>query len=579
MTTPSNSPFVNTTFSPYGIQQVAGRLLEDPAFAGDERRAKAMAIAYFASGAHDDGQHDYANKLHAAYRSFHHGFTEENRHIWSDSRQDYLTTILDMATLWDRFTTGVTWILHSDATRRPGASVDPTEATVHVYAPPSIINSVPSAPFALARSVQLFVEGAVLDAMTRWDTLTNKRVWSKAGPPADPRPPPPSLLPSSTSTHFVFRGRPAGTLDPLIDHYLATRTAYVWSVYAPPPSVEPARCPPVATPPGAAKSIAEPATIPPPTVTPPASPPMFVPPPTAVPSSRAQGKAPAPPSPPLRSVFGNDGDPFAKADMEELLQKHTFESFDHADQLQSLQDEIRFLNINLAEQHALLEASKEEINLLHRENHSLKEHNAKLLSELLDKRLAGIAKPSLHGSRAYQLDVEGASGIDELNAHHDIASSSTISSVSSVSTSLHSHARMDVSSRATTPGTAVLTGFSPSVRSPSPYAPSQARIRSSDHLVDATMSSSMTMQSGVQFQIVNPIASPSGHRRITAFGPATRQVFETHNVDASCHRTLWYIEDNILDDQWPSAVRQFCGISDAVVVNAIVQAMMADSSL
>ncbi|KAL7280475.1 hypothetical protein ACG7TL_005406 [Trametes sanguinea] len=116
-------------------QQVSSVRTKDAAFASNECRAKAKAIAYFASGAPDDGQHDYADKLYPLHRSFQHGFTEEQKHIWSDACQDYLDVIMDLATTWDRFTTGLTWMFHSDATRHPNAPIEPTEATVHEKAP------------------------------------------------------------------------------------------------------------------------------------------------------------------------------------------------------------------------------------------------------------------------------------------------------------------------------------------------------------------------------------------------------------------------------------------------------------
>ncbi|KAI0629626.1 hypothetical protein C8Q77DRAFT_1161206 [Trametes polyzona] len=547
-------PFVNTTFSPAGIQQVADHLLRDTAFAGNERRAKAMAMAYFASGAHDDGQHDYANKLHPLYH--------------------YLEVMMDMATTWDRFTTGVTWLLHSDATCRPNAPIEPTEATVHVYVPPSITNSAPSAPFALARAVQLFVEGAILDAMTRWDRLTNKRAWSKAGPAADPRPPHSSLLPTSDSTYFVFRGRPADTLEPLIQQYLSTRTTYLWSVYAPPPKTIPV--PPPTSP-------APPASVPPPTPAKLESAPVFTAPqvapacssppgseaPTRVALSRRQEKAPAVASSSIESIFGNDDDPFAETDTLEALRHHSFESFDYIDQIRALDWQIRQLNTNAFDQEMELQRLRASITQLQEENSKLKEHNAMLVPEIFRLRLANVAKPRQH-STPLALTPAGSSTPPIDDSDLNDVSLDSFSSVSSVTTSVQSQARSEITSR---------TFGSPHRSRPgSQYDPlPRVTVQGPSHPSSAATVRSMTMESGVAFQIVNPSGSPSRHRRLTPFGPATRHVLSLYNFDATMHRGLWDIEENVLDDEWPEAVGRLLGTPDDEVIAAIVQAMMTDS--
>ncbi|OSC96263.1 hypothetical protein PYCCODRAFT_1429195 [Trametes coccinea BRFM310] len=603
-------PFVNTTFSPAGIQQVADHLLRDTAFAGNERRAKAMAMAYFASGAHDDGQHDYATKLHPLYRTFRHGYTEDEKHRWTDSRQDYLDAMMDMATTWDRFTTGVTWMLHSDATRRPNAPIEPTEATIHVYAPPSIINSVPSAPFALARAVQLFVEGTVLDAMKRWDNLTNKRAWSKAGPAANSRAPHPSLLPASDSTHFIFRGRPADTLEPLIQEYLSTRTAYVWSIYEPPPKTVPAQpsttfappptstSPPTSTPPPT--STSPPTSTPPPPSTPPtstilptparteiapvffgtrlaltrSSPPVSEAPTRAALSCR-QEKAPAVASSSLQSIFGNDGDPFAETDMLEALRHHSFESFDYTDQIRALERVIRQLNSNAFDQELELQRLRASITQLQEENSKLKEQNAMLVPEIFGLRLANIAKPRQHSAALAQTSADTvAAPIDDSDL--DAVSTDSFSSVSSVATSVQSQARSETFSRSSTPGGTF--GSPHRSRSGSQYNPvPRVTVQGPSRPTSAATVRSMTIESGVAFQMVNP-GSPSRHRRLTPFGPATRHVLAYYNFDATMHRGLWDIEDNVLDDEWPEAVGRLLGTPDDEIIAAVVQAMMTDSS-
>ncbi|KAI0658036.1 hypothetical protein C8Q70DRAFT_934639 [Cubamyces menziesii] len=153
--------------------------------------------------------------------------------------------VLDALTAWDQITGGATIMVHTNGTRRPSAPNMLTESSLDAYAPPHLIDELPNLAYAFAQIIQEFAQGIALDTMECWDKLSNKKSWSTDGPAPDPITPSPALLPRSLSTHFLFHGRPWGSLEPLIEQYVLTQSAVVqWSVYAllpklPVPSIPP----------------------------------------------------------------------------------------------------------------------------------------------------------------------------------------------------------------------------------------------------------------------------------------------------------------------------------------------------
>ncbi|KAI0323147.1 hypothetical protein GY45DRAFT_1376569 [Cubamyces sp. BRFM 1775] len=243
MTTPYQPPsFANVSFNPLGVDTIEQHFSQNPLF---KRQAKALAFAYFITGSHNDGSHKFENKHHPVYRTFRSGYTQENQKDYSRTRREYMWFVLDALTAWDRITGGATVMVHTNGTRRPGAPNVLTESSIDAYAPPHLIDELPNSAYAFARIVQEFAQGIALDTTERWDKLSNKKSWSTDGPAPDPITPSPALLPRSLSTHFLFHGRPWGTLEPLIEQYVLTRSAVVqWSVYAPPPKLPMPSIPP-----------------------------------------------------------------------------------------------------------------------------------------------------------------------------------------------------------------------------------------------------------------------------------------------------------------------------------------------
>ncbi|KAH9903427.1 hypothetical protein C8Q73DRAFT_52167 [Cubamyces lactineus] len=417
--------FANVAFNPTGVEVVAQHLLRDPVFARCERQARAMAFAYFAAGAHQDGQHKLNNKFHPSYRTYRGGGQQDQdtKKVATKTRQDYMCFVLDALTLWDRFTGGASVMVHTNGTRRPNVPVTPTEIALDVYAPPSIIDSLPEAPFSLARIVQEFAQGIALDTVARWDRLTNKDGWSSSDIAADPLPVCPSLLPTTSTTRFVFYGRAWGTLEPLIEQYLLTRRTGTWSVYLPPPSLPCA--PPLPTSLNAAVPPISSLPVPPSNKT--AEP--------ACVSSTSSGPVPCPPPstpvrllpppPSLRASHKGKGkgtaaveNPTDEPGWEEYC-KHSFESVAYLEELHALKEKLRSAELENYNYGLQIEEHKAEIAVCREELAGCKEDIAIKLERIfeLKKQNEALTTPRHAVLRDLLLSVGGTLPLPRIPGH------------------------------------------------------------------------------------------------------------------------------------------------------------------
>jgi hypothetical protein len=119
------------------------------------------------------------------------------------------------ATVWDRAFGGSTMILHIDGTTQPNTPVQPEYMKAHVYLPPSFIAENPHTHNTIARLVQTFIEEVGVPTIARWKRAATALGWKllQPGRPTAPNSSSLPLIPSSASSHYVFPGRPYGSLN------------------------------------------------------------------------------------------------------------------------------------------------------------------------------------------------------------------------------------------------------------------------------------------------------------------------------------------------------------------------------
>ncbi|KAJ7785307.1 hypothetical protein DFH07DRAFT_948387 [Mycena maculata] len=131
--------------------------------------------------------------------------------------------MFDVATMLDHIIGSMTLIIHSEGTTRPGTPVRPEYLSSTVYIPPSFLAGNPSAHMDIARIVQQYIETVGVATVTAWATNARRAKWSIGNSASSTRSPnyihPGLIIPDTKkpgSSVYVFRGRPAGSLDPIL---------------------------------------------------------------------------------------------------------------------------------------------------------------------------------------------------------------------------------------------------------------------------------------------------------------------------------------------------------------------------
>ncbi|KAJ7784897.1 hypothetical protein DFH07DRAFT_947969 [Mycena maculata] len=129
--------------------------------------------------------------------------------------------MFDVATMLDHIIGSTTLIIHSEGTTRPGTPVRPEYLSSTVYIPPAFLASNPTAHMDIARIVQQCIETVGVATVTAWATNAKRVKWSIGNSGSSTRSPnyirPGLVIPDAKkarSSVYVFRGRPAGSLDP-----------------------------------------------------------------------------------------------------------------------------------------------------------------------------------------------------------------------------------------------------------------------------------------------------------------------------------------------------------------------------
>ncbi|KAJ7776645.1 hypothetical protein DFH07DRAFT_951780 [Mycena maculata] len=182
-------------------------------------------IAWLASGASNDNQHHPSDP----------GFFPELKALRESlpaaddggyaPRVEFVNLVrelmFDVATMLDRIIGSTTLIIHSEGTTRPGTPVRPEYLSSTVYVPPTFLAGNPSAHMDIARIFQQYIETVGVATVTAWATNAKRAKWSIGNSASGTRTPnyirPGLVIPDAKkpgSSVYVFRGHPAGSLDP-----------------------------------------------------------------------------------------------------------------------------------------------------------------------------------------------------------------------------------------------------------------------------------------------------------------------------------------------------------------------------
>ncbi|KAJ7659675.1 hypothetical protein DFH06DRAFT_1326694 [Mycena polygramma] len=225
--TPSANPlpFHGLQFHPLGLFELRRRLgiyAEDPSIWNTYReRFLAADIAWIAHGASDDNQHvpEQAGffpeffRLRESLPSDDAGYDTRR-----DFREAVKKSIWDLTTMLDRTFGSTTMILHAPGTTVPGTPPQPDFLRASVYLPPAFLRRHPEVQQPIAQLVQSFIESVAVPTARDWGTDARLIGWhlpTRSGRVRANNIPVNLMIPRPTpasSSHYLFRGRPAGAI-------------------------------------------------------------------------------------------------------------------------------------------------------------------------------------------------------------------------------------------------------------------------------------------------------------------------------------------------------------------------------
>ncbi|KAJ7733213.1 hypothetical protein DFH07DRAFT_968060 [Mycena maculata] len=186
---------------------------------------KKSCIAWLASGVSTDNQHHPSDRRFfpelKALRDYLPIAEKEGYAPRQEFVNDVREILFDVATILDRIIGSTALILHSEGTTRPRTPARPEFLSSTVYIPPAFLAANPEAHMDIARIVQAYIETVGVLTVNTWTTNAMRQRWplnshlTSSLPTANYiRPeliiPDPKQVGSSV---YIFRGRPAGSLD------------------------------------------------------------------------------------------------------------------------------------------------------------------------------------------------------------------------------------------------------------------------------------------------------------------------------------------------------------------------------
>jgi hypothetical protein len=120
--------------------------------------------------------------------------------------------------------------MHVEGAAVPGAPILPEFLKAHVYIPPHLVAELPACRQSIATIVQTFLEDIGVPTVEQWAASAHAKGWSlsSSGAVVTPSTTYPYLIPPPTapaSAHYVFRGRPYGSLAAVVPGSSESATA------------------------------------------------------------------------------------------------------------------------------------------------------------------------------------------------------------------------------------------------------------------------------------------------------------------------------------------------------------------
>nr|VWP00433.1 N/A [Ganoderma boninense] len=214
--------FDQCTLTPAGISVMVDHLRCFPPFRDlPMAPVRAAAIALIAFGGPSGGKHrtsgdglhdaDFATQAPSIPTTWQSGLHEE-----------YTKLVMDLLAWKDRISGGASFLVSTQATRRPGTLPSITEVKMDTFLPKDLLREHPKTSITFARMVQHFAEEIGLLAMQRYDKAkSHGRKGAVVTIPTRSHVDTHPLIPLSDSMWHTFYGRDSTVLQRLISEQLA----------------------------------------------------------------------------------------------------------------------------------------------------------------------------------------------------------------------------------------------------------------------------------------------------------------------------------------------------------------------
>ncbi|KAJ6476563.1 hypothetical protein DFH09DRAFT_1342444 [Mycena vulgaris] len=217
----------------YNLRRRLGVLVSEPGiFNHFQHKFEAADLAWLAAGASQDGRHSIEpSHFFPAFTTLRDSLPTDKigreHRKWFSKR--IMSLLCDLATMWDRAFGGSTIILHVDGTTPPNTVLTPDCLKANIHLPPHFVDEHPQSHLAIAHIVQIFIEHVGLPTVERWKRSAHLKGWDLSQPGHSPAVHPPAArlipTPSSSTSHYIFWGRPRLNLPALTSQPLPTPPA------------------------------------------------------------------------------------------------------------------------------------------------------------------------------------------------------------------------------------------------------------------------------------------------------------------------------------------------------------------
>ncbi|KAG1889914.1 hypothetical protein F4604DRAFT_1914451 [Suillus subluteus] len=190
--------------------------------AGCEDRWESALLSLLTHGLHNDGSHlDHDNGFYQLTSDHYRtgvsktqpSLTQENIGNWHSQTlhtERILHCIFDLCTVLDRLTGGSTIVLHHPGATSPNVNIAPETLKANVYINPKVLEEHHELHAVVAQITQLFLSDYATPLANAFADTRTRHKWEDPIMPLIPHP----IVP--TSAHFIFPGRPAGSLERLL---------------------------------------------------------------------------------------------------------------------------------------------------------------------------------------------------------------------------------------------------------------------------------------------------------------------------------------------------------------------------